>query len=146
MRTFCLATSVTLIALALHPGRLHAQGDGVTTLTAVLTGQAGAPAKGDPDGSGSASLEIDPAQGRVCFQIRVSGIGPARAAHVHRGVAGQSGPVVLALAAPTEGSVRECVAANRGFLEELLRNPSGYYVNVHNAEFATGALRGQLSR
>ncbi|MGH7719458.1 MAG: CHRD domain-containing protein [Gemmatimonadaceae bacterium] len=146
MRTICLATSVTLIALTLQADRLHAQGDGVTTLTAALTGQAGAPAKGDPDGSGSASLEIDPAQGRVCFQLRVSGIGPARAAHVHRGGAGQSGPVVLALAPPTEGSVRECVNAGRGLLQEILRNPAGYYVNVHNAEFATGALRGQLGR
>ncbi len=28
---------------------------------------------------------------------------------------------------------------------EILANPSAYYVNVHNAEFPSGAIRGQLA-
>jgi len=27
---------------------------------------------------------------------------------------------------------------------DIIKNPANYYVNVHNAEFSNGALRGQL--
>jgi hypothetical protein len=30
--------------------------------------------------------------------------------------------------------------------KNILKNPSFHYVNVHNAEFPNGALRGQLSK
>jgi hypothetical protein len=30
-------------------------------------------------------------------------------------------------------------------LAAILANPNGFYVNVHNAEFPDGAIRGQLS-
>lgn len=137
---------VGLIALMVDVGVAAAQqGGAVTTLTASLTGGVEVPGPGDPDGNGSATLQLDPGQSRVCFELRASGIGPARAAHVHRGGRGAAGPVVLGLTPPEQGSSRDCVAADRALIEDIVRNPGGYYVNLHNAEFANGALRGQLT-
>jgi hypothetical protein len=38
------------------------------------------------------------------------------------------------------------VEVDRAEAKEILKNPADYYVNVHNAEFPLGALRGQLSK
>jgi CHRD domain len=35
---------------------------------------------------------------------------------------------------------------SRAALRRILRNPKGYYVNIHTASFPDGAVRGQLSR
>jgi hypothetical protein len=136
---------IGLIALVMDVSSAGAQG-GVVTLKATLTGAAEVPGPGDPDGSGSATLELDSGAGKVCFELRASGIGPSRAAHIHRGGRGEAGPVVVGLTPPSEGSSRDCVAADRALIEDMARNPAGYYVNLHNAEFANGALRGQLGR
>jgi hypothetical protein len=36
------------------------------------------------------------------------------------------------------------VTVTRQLARDIVRNPSDYYVNVHNADFPGGALRGQL--
>lgn len=82
----------------------------------------------------------------VCYSIAVSNIAPATAAHIHDAPAGQTGPVVVTLAPPADGSSEGCVAADRTLIKDVRKNPSEYYVNVHNADFPAGALRGQLSR
>lgn len=33
---------------------------------------------------------------------------------------------------------------DRALLEDILQNPNDYYVNVHNATYQPGAVRGQL--
>jgi hypothetical protein len=31
-------------------------------------------------------------------------------------------------------------------LKPIIANPAGYYVNIHNADFPGGAVRGQLAK
>ena len=105
----------------------------------MLTGDAEVPGPGDPDGSGLARITLNQGLRKVCFDLEVFDIEPAFAAHIHRGAAGENGPVVVTLGPPTGG-----VAPS--LIKEIRQHPSGFYVNVHNAEFPPGALRGQLSK
>lgn len=116
-------------------------------LSATLTGAAEAPGPGDADGSGTAHVTLNQGQGEVCFELTVSDIEPAFAAHIHVGAAGVPGPVVVGLSAPTSGSSSGCVTGvDPELIKDIRQNPEGYYVNVHNAEFPAGAVRGQLSK
>jgi hypothetical protein len=118
--------------------------DGGRPLSATLTGAAEVPGPGDPDGSGSASVRVNVGQGQVCYDLSVAGIAPARAAHIHEAPAGAAGGIVVHLAAPTNGTSSGCAEVTRELAKDILRNPADYYVNVHNADFPAGALRGQL--
>ena len=100
----------------------------------------------DPDGAGTATVRIDATLNTVCADLEVSGIGPATAAHIHRGAEGVNGPPVVNLDPPDgEGEDEEdCDDAGDTLTDEIRANPAGFYVNVHNAEFPEGAIRGQL--
>ena len=115
-------------------------------LDAELTGAAEVPKPGDPDGFGSAEVRINPGQQEICYSLEVSDIAPASAAHIHLGTAGVAGPVVVALVPPTSGESAACVQVTREVARAIIKNPANYYVNVHNAEFPAGALRGQLTK
>lgn len=89
----------------------------------------------------------------LCYVLTVDGIATASAAHIHRGAAGVAGPVVANLGAPADGNAADCLTEGEtgkfpgdppGIVAEILANPAGFYVNVHNAEYPGGAVRGQL--
>jgi len=119
--------------------------DGGRSFSTTLLGANEVPAPGDPDGMGTATVTINLGQGRLCYSIAVSGIEPAKAAHIHEGPAGVAGPVIVELAAPTDGTSSGCTTElDRAELKEIAKDPSDYYVNVHNMPYPGGALRGQL--
>lgn len=114
---------------------------------------------GDRNGTGEAYVfGIDGDPTTVCYVLLVNNIAPATAAHIHEAAKGANGPAVLNLAAPADGNAADCLtqgetgkftidpATGQPFttVQEILNNPSDYYVNVHNAEFPAGAIRGQL--
>lgn len=139
---------VGAVALAGSTGALLAQSDthGGVRFRTILTGAAEVPGPGDPDGRGTATIRINPGQTQLCFDLRVSNIAPATAAHVHVGPRTVAGPVSVALAAPTGGTSTGCVTITRQLADAIRKNPRNYYVNVHNADFPAGAVRGQLAR
>ena len=120
--------------------------DGGRKLQANLTGAAEVPGPGDPDGTGTAQITVNPGQKRVCYKLRVSNIAPATAAHIHEAAPTAAGPVVVTLGAPTSGTSSGCVTVTRALALEILKDPGDYYVNVHNAAFPAGAVRGQLAK
>lgn len=110
----------------------------------ATTGQPGA---GDPDGSGFASLTFNSGLGEVCFEVSTDGIDlPVLMAHIHEAPAGSNGPIVvpLIMTPSASGDFSGCVTADRELIKDITKNPSEYYVNVHNVPFPGGALRGQL--
>lgn len=114
--------------------------------TVPMTGAQEAPGPGDPDGTGTAWFWVNPGQGEVCYALEVANIDTATAAHIHRAPAGAPGPVVVGLATPSGGSSAGCATVSRELALELIRTPEAFYVNVHNAAFPGGAVRGQLSK
>jgi hypothetical protein len=140
MRKFSVI-AVATCALALAGGAMAQSGGG--GLGATLSGAGEVPGPADPDGSGSARITF--VDGNVCFHIIARDIAPATMAHIHVGAAGaEGGPPVVRLGTPASGEARGCVAAPAEIVEAIKANPSAYFVNVHNAEFPGGAIRGQL--
>lgn len=107
----------------------------------------------------------------LCYLLEVDKVsgtennpGAPYAAHIHRGALGSNGPVVVSLAFPTGGDAADCVTQTRvgpapanspvfardaqgnllATAQEILANPEGFYVNVHNQDYPSGAVRGQL--
>lgn len=144
---------IPVIALVLLVGgtafadRVPGADQGGRPLSANLTGAAEFPGPGDPDGSGTALITLNYGQGEVCWELHVSDIAPATAAHIHFGAAGVAGGVEVGLTPPTDGSSTGCKSdVDRDLIKAIMQNPENYYVNVHNADFPGGAVRGQLSK
>jgi hypothetical protein len=91
-------------------------------------------------------LTLNQGQGEICYELTVSGIAPATAAHIHVGAVDNAGPVVVPLTPPTSGSSSDCASVNAELIKAIRQHPENYYVNVHNAAFPAGAVRGQLAK
>lgn len=117
-----------------------------TRLNATLVGGAAEDPPGDPDGTGTATVTIDPDTLEVCWDITTFNISDAVASHIHLGATGVNGGVVVALDADGfSGSSTGCTTgSDAALLQAIIDNPAGYYVNVHTADFGAGAIRGQL--
>ena len=135
-----------------------------TVLTADLDGRAELDATaanssiaGDPNGRGEVYVfGIDGDPKTLCYVLTVDKIDPATAAHIHEGAADSNGPVVVNLARPTDGNAADCLTEGEILpsgaaafptgetVAEILADAHDYYVNVHNAEYPNGAIRGQL--
>ena len=93
------------------------------------------------------------------FQANLAGFPPGttlQMAHIHRGVVGQVGPIVvdtglslgdqIVLATGTGGFTKLGIAIPTDLAQEILNAPSTFYFNVHSILNPNGVARGQLIR
>jgi hypothetical protein len=142
MRIGRLAALLIVPALAAISATPATASDGVVNLYARLNGHneigpTFATGGGDRDGAGVAHVKV--LATKVCWSYRTQRIGTPVAAHIHAGVAGSNGPVVVPLAAGSG-----CVDISRDLARSIKAHPGRYYLNVHTAAFPGGAIRGQL--
>ncbi len=153
------AAAAAAVTAAVVPMGMAVAGHTNTVLEADLSGHAEVGTgtsnrlAGDPNGRGEAYVfGIDGDPTTLCYVLTVDKIGTAVAAHIHEGAEGTNGPVVANLAAPADGNAADCLTEGETgkfvgdqTVAEILANPGDYYVNVHNAEYPGGAIRGQLT-
>jgi hypothetical protein len=131
--------AIVIVCLMLCPAAL-AQ----TAFHFDLSGATEVPGPGDPDGIGAGVVIINGTE--VSYEMFVANIGAPTAAHIHRGATGIAGPIVVDLMPSfANGVARGTVSASAAIIAEILATPRNFYVNVHNAEFPAGAVRGQLA-
>ncbi len=134
-----VGVGLSSVALAAPPG----------SSSTVLTGDRAVPGPGDPNGLGRALVSPRPAEGTVCVDIRYKNIVKPTGAHIHEGSPTEAGPVVVdftpLIATSAPGTIKGCVAVDPALARDIAQNPSDYYVDVHNAGYPDGAIRGQLS-
>lgn len=124
-----------------------ATGEGMTRaeLRSSLTGLQEVPGPGDPDGSGTGIVRVNPADARVCWTLNVRAIDTITVAHIHRGPAGTAGQPVITLNTPdANGRSEGCAAVEQAVAHDMANQPFNYYFNVHTQAFPLGAVRGQL--
>ena len=110
---------------------------------------------GDTDGSGTGTVTINPGQRRVCWEFTVANIAAPNRGHIHKAPAGVNGPIVVNFfnvppfdTTPDPApALSGCTAdLNRELLNDIIQHPTEYYLNLHNADFQAGAIRGQLEK
>lgn len=149
--------ALPFVAAAAVAGTAIAQpvADGGRKFTTTLSGAeevSGTPPNvivgvGDPDGSGTALITLNHGQGRVCWEMTVADIATESRGHIHAAPAGENGPIVVEFFETGEvPDLEDCTSVERALIKDIIQNPQNYYVNIHNAEFPGGAIRGQLSK
>ena len=112
--------------------------DAVTNMAHPLGGT------GDPSGSGSVELKIDPNSRLVCYDFRLSVGSEPMMAHINLGATHQVGAPVVTLFTGTQPRLSDCAPSTHSQLAEINADPSHYYVSVDTTGNPDGAVRGQL--
>lgn len=98
----------------------------------------------DDDGHGFFTYTIEGTT--FCWTLSWQDIVTPTAAHIHVGARQVAGGIVIHLDVDGQpGPDRAgCTTITSTLAAAITANPGGYYVNVHNAPFPAGAIRGQL--
>ena len=147
-----LAAGGALVAAAIAqtPPPIGGRGFSTTLSGANECNAAGACNLGDPDGSGTAMIEVNVGQQRVCWKITVDNISAPMRGHIHKGPVGGAGGIVVPFFEPSTVDLDGCTSTtqpvDRALLMDIIQHPQDYYVNVHTTDFPAGAIRGQLGK
>ncbi|MGH3832485.1 MAG: CHRD domain-containing protein [Pseudonocardiaceae bacterium] len=109
------------------------------------------PEGGDPDGRGSATLDLDRTKQQVCFSIAWTRLrGSVTALHLNAAARGAEGPPWIAFfdkqSFPGARSIASgCIASSQDKIDAVISNPAGYYLAADSTTFGKSAIRGQLA-
>jgi len=131
---------IAILVLGISLGLASSAAAELVLFVVPLDGAQEAPGPGDPDGAGAALLTIDSEVLTIDWNITADDIDfPLTGAHIHKAPVGEPGPVVVDFGGELSGA-----GLADPDLADILANPACYYVNLHNAKFPDGAIRGQL--
>lgn len=144
-----LVALVALAALGLGSPAAADQGRGDEAgrpLQAALSSDNEVPPSGT-GASGTAEVSLNQGQGRICVEIHADGLSSAVVAgHIHTGVAGVNGGVVVNLGV-NSADFQNCIdGVDPTLIRDIRQNPGAYYINVHTMMVPSGEIRGQLSK
>jgi len=155
-----LFASAAVVAVGIGVGGIATAGGHNDKLHAQMRSTFEVPAINDTDGRGTARVTLDADAGEVCYDLDFSRIGTPDKAHIHTGAEGVPGPVFILLfdvnpvsGTPNDeisndlerGHIKRCnVGVDAAKIMQVMADPAGFYVNLHNARYPAGALRGQL--
>lgn len=128
-------------ACALSVGVSAAPAASTTALKAALKGS-NETGPGDTDGRGTATVRIKGT--RLCYSLSLAKV-VTTGGHVHRGGAGTDGPIVATFYNGKEDR-KGCLTVSSTLAKQIVKQPSAFYVNLHNEKFPEGAVRGQLRK
>ncbi len=154
MKKLLILVSLALVAspaaLAGKPTTPGSNGTGGRALVAKLSGANEVPQANSAD-RGHAVIRLNAKTLKVCWAFSALKLTPKdglsttpAAAHIHVGAAGVAGAIVVPLG--TSFTRRGCTTTTKPIMDAILANPKAYYVNVHNASYPAGAVRGQLKK
>lgn len=139
-----LGTSFAALALAASPAV-------ATTITYSLsmTGAQEVPTAADPDGTGLGTITINDSIGLISWSLTYANIVAPTAMHIH----GPSAPVGVAagvfvglgvVTSGGPGTLINSVTTSAANALAINTTAANFYVNIHNATYPGGAIRGQL--
>lgn len=145
-KRFVRVFSVSLAVFAL--GVLPAAATTIT-YSLIMNGAQEVPGPGDADGTATGTLTVNDSTGLISWSLSYASIAAPSAMHIH----GPSAPVGVAagvfvgLGVVTTGGAGTLINSVTTTVANALAinaGPSNFYVNIHNAAFPAGAVRGQL--
>ena len=135
-----LIVPLAMIGVAV-PAVALASRSGTVKLEASLSGRSEIP-KTTSKAKGTVDVTITGT--KVCWKFTgVSGFDKPVVSHIHKGTANlANGPVVVPLG--DRYAAKGCTTSTSAIDRAIVKNPKGYYVNIHSAKYPNGAVRGQL--
>ncbi|MEO6434237.1 MAG: CHRD domain-containing protein, partial [Tepidisphaeraceae bacterium] len=98
---------------------------------------------GDPDGAASGTFTFNTSTDTVSWNITYSNLATLNGFHIHTGNFNQNGGIVVPMPlTPGSGTLSGSMVDTD--VDSIAANPNGFYANIHDSNFGSGAVRGQI--